>query len=93
MASSGSTWREHNFIVGESYIVTEQIAGRTKTNAKTTFSPAAVYQLQHIGYSHYDNTSVFLFRSSESDEPILWWWHDEEPDDQCIKYFYLVKNT
>jgi hypothetical protein len=84
---AGSTWRAHFFQVGQYYM------------ARSTFQSALggrfvhgrLYELLHIGYSHYDNMSVFKFTDTESLREVSWEWFDHEPDDLPKQMFEAVE--
>jgi|GEM_PF-3031060 len=82
MAIAGSTWRKHPFEVGQWYV-----ALQTVDDARGKFIAGTRYALRHIGYSHYDSSTVFTFQAQYVDEPKQWWWHDDEPDGLCALRF------
>lgn len=83
MASSGTTWRSHPFTIGQAYV------------AKETFDALPVgqfvagrrYVFDHVGYSHYDSSTVFRFYEEGMSEPVFWWWHDDQPESKCYESF------
>ncbi len=82
MALPDSTWRAHLFQVGHEYEPRETFRGLTGAE----FIVGKVYALQHVGYSHYDSSTVFQFQA-QGEEPADWWWHDDEPDNLCAERF------
>lgn len=83
MASADSTWRKHPFEVGQSYLALESFHGPLGAE----FVAGKRYELRHVGYSHYDSSTVFTFQTQDLDEPGQWWWHDDEPDGLCAQRF------
>ena len=62
MAIAGSTWRKHPFEVGQWYV-----ALQTVDDARGKFIAGTRYALRHIGYSHYDSSTVFTFQAQYVD--------------------------
>lgn len=83
MAISESTWRSHPLIVGFAYKAIENFFALPESE----FKAGHLYQLQHIGHSHYDSSTVFQFRSLESNALRYWWWYDDDPDELCTRHF------
>ncbi len=85
MASPNSTWRVHPFQTGLEYEPHSTFRGV----AGDEFIVGKRYALTHVGYSHYDSSTVFRFLA-QSGESVEWWWHDDEPETLCAERFFLV---
>ncbi|WP_185234347.1 hypothetical protein [Teredinibacter franksiae] len=83
---SGSTWRDHPFVLGGRYRANIKIL----SHPNSEFSKNSVYELKNIGHSHYDSASVFAFINVESGKLQSWWWFDDEPESLCADYFSVV---
>ena len=86
MALSGHTWRPHPFKVGQSYIAKVSFPGYAGSEP-SEFVASKAYELARIDHSHYDECTVFTFRSVESSEFLEWWWSDREPESLCQERF------
>jgi hypothetical protein len=85
--TSGSTWRKHPFKIGGQYLARESFDGLTSDMRTRKFQARQIYTLLHIGYSHYDGTTVFAFQPQVDPEPLHWWWRDDDPDSLCASRF------
>lgn len=83
---NGSTWRDHPFVIGGKYIALH-------TNPDFTHGEIVVdkvYELSHIGHSHYDAASVFTFKCLTTGDLVSWWWFDHASDELCETNFKLT---
>ena len=88
MAMNGATWRSHPFVVGERYIALTDNPDFTEGEVAS----GSQYQLDHIGHSHYDGASIFIFTCLATKEKVSWWWFDHAPDAACDEYFQPVSS-
>lgn len=85
MSISGSTWRKHPFEIGRTYTAAQTFFGVPDFE----FIAGHAYELVHIGHSHYDGCSIFVFRESGGTQRIDWWWDDKEPESLCSLRFQI----
>ena len=86
MALSGHTWRAHPFKAGQAYIAKASFAGYDGAD-RTEFVLGKSYELIRIDHSHYDECTIFTFRSKENTALCEWWWSDREPESLCHENF------
>jgi hypothetical protein len=79
----GSTWRKHPFVEGRCYLARESFHGHTDSD----FVAGVLYEFQHVGYSHYDSSTVFTFRAKGKANKTYWWWRDDESEELCSQRF------
>jgi hypothetical protein len=86
MDRSSGTWRPHPFEVGVSYVAVQSFTGFPRSE----FVAGQSYELQHVGYSRYDSSTVFTFQAKGSTDPCYWWWYDQESATLCHERFRVA---
>lgn len=87
MSMSGSTWRDHPFVIGNQYI--SQADNPDFTN-NGKIDSGCLYELVDINHSHYDGASIFAFKCLSTGELVSWWWFDQAADNLCLATFKPV---
>jgi hypothetical protein len=83
MALSGHTWRSHPFNAGENHKCLSSFSEGGK------FIAGKIYQLIRVDHSHYDECTIFTFKSQETGEAFEWWWSDRDLESLCHARFQL----
>jgi hypothetical protein len=84
LSISGATWRQHPFESGRTYVAAQSFHGCPFLGfSEPEFIAGRAYQLVHIGHSHYDECTIFVFREREGTQNINWWWSDKESESEC----------
>jgi len=84
---TGSTWRKHPLVIGGHYRARKSFRSFA---SGALFVSGTVYEFLHVGYSHYDSSTVFTFKAENDAAPMYWWWEDDQPDTQFEEYFEIT---
>ena len=88
MALANSTWREHPFEQGCTYIAKRSFDARPSGH----FVAGEKYALVGISHSHYDGCSIFRFQEAGSSHELSWWWPDDDSVAECLARFERTSN-
>jgi hypothetical protein len=78
-------YRRHIFEVGHRYRVKQSVM-----SGASTFIGGEVIVFQSDGYSPYDNSFVYEFRSERTGEMKAWWLHQEKSPDCWMDVFERI---
>jgi hypothetical protein len=80
------TWDRPIFMPNAQYRVK-----RTFVSGLSKFNESEIVTFERHGYSFYDSSFIYTFRSETDKDLKSWWLHDDEPNDLWKDQFELVE--